>query len=518
MNFRRPFIILLGLSLWVFSWTALPSPAASLTEAPVRMHWLGLNQIGTATNSAQFLKVWRLPQTGALVAQTLDKISRLPCRGATNTASALLRPLLDDLVSSEFYLEVDALPKSQLPELESQIFLAIHLPTERARLWQTNLAAALVAWTGIQPVTKDNGWLFPRQLAPVEFARVGEWTLVGLGNNPSISESAFAARIAHRPTASVNGLWLESDLNFETSSNWLAPSLSAVSSELSILNSIHIELSGTPDGVLTRATVNLARPLEEPLPSWDIPTNLIHPPLTSFTAVRGISSWLAASPVWQKTRLDLPPDQAFFWAQEGVPFLTCLAAPLPGASNQLAQLSVRLIKEANPWLATNGEGHFEWRTNPPAIVWNGAFLLSPYLEPVSINQRDYLFGGLTPPAPDESNPAPAEILRPLLDSSNLVYYQSEQTGQRVEDGQFINQLIRVVFHKPQIPGESAAGLWLKAIEPLLGDSTTILSRTGPKQLVFTRQSTTGLTALELHLLAEWLESPQFPHGLHSTSQ
>jgi len=34
-------------------------------------------------------------------------------------------------------------------------------------------------------------------------------------------------------------------------------------------------------------------------------------------------------------------------------------------------------------------------------------------------------------------------------------------------------------------------------------------------LTFARKSTLGFTALELHLLADWLESPRFPHGLHT---
>ena len=74
-------------------------------------------------------------------------------------------------------------------------------------------------------------------------------------------------------------------------------------------------------------------------------------------------------------------------------------------------------------------------------------------------------------------------------------------------------MFRVIFHKPQLP--PAAALWLKNLEPMLGDSTTLVTQTGPEQLGFTRNSTVGLTALELHLLADWLESPQFPRGLHT---
>ena len=58
-------------------------------------------------------------------------------------------------------------------------------------------------------------------------------------------------------------------------------------------------------------------------------------------------------------------------------------------------------------------------------------------------------------------------------------------------------------------------MWLKHVEPILGGSATVVTQTGAEQLTFTRNSTVGFTALELHLLADWLESPQFPLGLHT---
>jgi hypothetical protein len=39
--------------------------------------------------------------------------------------------------------------------------------------------------------------------------------------------------------------------------------------------------------------------------------------------------------------------------------------------------------------------------------------------------------------------------------------------------------------------------------------------TGPSRLTFARKSTTGLTGLELDLLANWIERPDFPKGLTS---
>ena len=285
--------------------------------------------------------------------------------------------------------------------------------------------------------------------------------------------------------------------------------------QLSTLNHLHFTATGENGNVLTRGTLNFSRPLESPLPPWQIPTNLIHQPLASFVAVRGLAPWLAALPAWQQLELTPPPDQAYFWALTGAPFNVYFAAPLPAASNQLSHLAARLVQNANPWLATNSEGNFQWQTNPPALVWNGALILSPFLKPVIVNQPDYVLGGLARFVEGNTNPPPAEILRVVLGTTNLVYYHFERADRRTDDDLFVIQLFRVLFHNAQLP--PAAALWLRNLGPMLGDCTTLVTQTGAEQLSFTRTSTLGLTALELHLLADWLESPEFPRGLHTFS-
>ena len=576
MKRRRSLVILLNLVLLVSGLTGRPLSAAPATETLARVHWLGLNQISADTNSARFMSVWRLPQTAALVAQTLDKFSRCPGHGATNAASAMLRPLLDDLVSSEFYLEISAptnslARRSDLPRrsetktgaetAQPSFTLALRLPADRARLWQTNLADALENLTGVHPLPAGNGWVLSPSNAParIELSRAGEWTLLGVGSETHDLLSEFSARIARAHASSGVSFWLEADLDpsailslsaagggegqtprprerervaegrvrVEGQTPFDAGEVASFNSQLlgaakhsedgSTLNHFHLTATGEAGNVLTRATLNVSRPLESPLPPWEFPTNYIRQPLMSFTAVRGLASWLAASPVWQKLQLAPPPDQAFVWARMDIPIQTYFAAPLPAASNQLSQLAARLVQNANPWLATNGQGFFQWQTNPPGLVWNGAFLLSPFLKPVIVNQRDYALGGLAAFVEGNPNPLPAESLRAIFGTPNLVYFQSEQTGVRIDADLFITQSFRVIFHKSQLPADAAATLWLKKVEPLMGDSTTLVTQSGPEQLRFTRTSTIGLTALEMHLLADWLESPRFPYGLHTFS-
>jgi hypothetical protein len=57
--------------------------------------------------------------------------------------------------------------------------------------------------------------------------------------------------------------------------------------------------------------------------------------------------------------------------------------------------------------------------------------------------------------------------------------------------------------------------WLHAAQDRLGFCATAVNLTAPNQLTFVRRSTVPFTALELHLLGDWLESPEFPRGLHS---
>jgi len=551
--------VLFGLFLLAPGLTGQQLSAAPATENLARMHWLGLQQISLDTNSAQVMSVWRLPQTAALVAQALDKFSRWPGQGATNAASALLRPLLDDLVSSETYLEIRAptssqprvasnpasggeggsAPDHQLPTLNSQLalVLALRLPADRARLWQTNLAAALEALTGLRSVPVRNGWLLREHEAPdlIEFSRVGEWTLVGLGQKTNDLLTEFVARIARDPAPfarSATNFWLEADLNpsrlFPRLSTLNLPvlhSASATEDQLvgaakrsrdgSTLNRLRFTALGESGVILTRGTFNFSHPLDLPLLPWKIPTNLIHEPLTSFTVARGLAPWLVTTPVWQKLEFTPPPDQACSWTPWGDPFQTYFIVPLPAASNQLRQLAGRLVQNANPWLATNGEGFFQWSTNLSGIVWNGAFIALPQIKPIIVNQQEYVLAGLVPFVNANSNPEPVEIRQAVLSTTNLVYYQFEQTDRRIEDGLFITQLLRLLLHKSQLPAGGA--LWLKNLEPMLGDSTTFVAQTGTKQLTFDRKSTIGFTAFELHLIADWLESPQFPYGLHTFS-
>jgi hypothetical protein len=86
---------------------------------------------------------------------------------------------------------------------------------------------------------------------------------------------------------------------------------------------------------------------------------------------------------------------------------------------------------------------------------------------------------------------------------------------RIEQLIYIGQFVRLVTRHAQLPVDSASMRWLRAAAHGLGNCASVVNQAGPARLTFARRSTIGLSALEMHLLADWLESPQFPRGSYT---
>lgn len=495
-----------------------PPSSARSAETVARVHWLGKKRLAAETNAAFFMGIWNLPASAKLEAQTLDKLSVAPWRLAhgdaaiTNAAAAQLRPLLDDLVSEESFVEVRQ-PTNQSGELA----FAIRLSDARARLWETNLAVVLESLTAIRPVaaTGDRrGWSLKKTQPPnlIELTRVGEWTVVGAAQEHNGLLGELLARIQrdHAPAvASPTNSWVEAGFD-----------LRRVAAALSLGWNLPadwpgISLTVTSDGqnVLTRGNLNFARSLPFELEPWNIPTNLIHDPLVGFTAVRGVSSWLSSLKIWNDLQLGAPPKQLYLWALSGIPIQTYFAAAMPDAAKPRSQIASRLLSEGNAWLATNGMGTFQQSSND-VTGWVGVPFASPHFEVLTNGTVEYLYGGFFPLGAT-TNPLPVELYYAVTNSINLALYDWEITAPRVDGWIFLGQTLRLMLGKPQLPVGSAGLTWLQTAGPKLGNCATRLTLTGTNQLAFARSSSIGFTGFELHLLADWLESPQFPSGLHS---
>ncbi|MBI3848827.1 MAG: hypothetical protein HY298_00845 [Verrucomicrobia bacterium] len=529
------------------------------------LHWLGKKWIAARTNDAPFMAIWNLPESVKLEAQTLDKLSTAPWRllrgetNAANTASARLRPLLDDLVQEESYTEV-----RQPTDQPAQIVFAIRLDDNRAALWETNLAAVMESLTTLRTVPATNGlrgWSLKKHDAPklIELTRAGQWTVVGAASDTNALLGEIIARIdqehspirlkraptdppltppkrgtihpAQLPSLEGQGVgsgtrfadsgsgsrslpatnhWLDANVDLATITKLFVPDWKPPG------NTPRVTLRATPDGqsVRTEGDLIFPKPVTLEFDAWSIPTNLIGEPLVGFTAVRGLRPWLASSESLRGLFTAPPPNQVFLWTIPGLPAQTYFAAPMTDASNQVHALSARLMDAVNPLLATTDNGKFGWAENQNGVTAKGIPFLSPFFRSYSTNGVDYAFGGTVPPYPILEAPS-YDMVKLVSPWTNLVYLDWEITGDRIVTWLYLGQLVRYISKTPQIPSDSAAILWTKTLETKLGACDTMVTSPEPDKLHFLRKSTIGFSALELHFLADWLESPQFPRGLHT---
>lgn len=497
--------------------SSAPPAGPPPVETVARLHWVGKHKLEADPAATNFVSIWNLPESARLQAQTLDKLALAPWllgRGpaATNGAPApLLRALLDDLVQQEACLEI-----RNATNLPGELVLAVRLADDRAARWRTNLATVLQSLTGLEPAADTHGgWTLRKHDTPnrLDLARAGEWTLVGLANDTNTLLGEIAARIARAgspvPNPATNA-WISADLNLPRAAaalglNWRLPK------DWPAL-SLNLEPKG--DAVRTAGHLKFPRPLPFTLDPWNVPTNLISEPLVSFTALRGVQPWLSSLPLWQKFQAGPFPNQLYFWARDGMPFLTYAAAPSAGASNTLNKIADYLTSDGNNWLAKNATGKFAISTNFHGILWADIIIMSPRLESVATGHGDFLFAGLVPNM-GTKRPMPAELLQQFVGRDDVVAYDWEMTGPRIEQWLYFGQLTRMLLNKAQVPAPGTSVAWLRALENVLGNCGTVVTRTGPDRLDFTRNSTIGLSAVELHLLVDWLESPLFPKGLNT---
>jgi len=482
---------------------ARPAPS----DLIARIHFVGAEQISADTNSAAFTNLFCSATAQVLREQTLEKLSHFPgawfkariAPGAGDEAKQL-RPLLDDLLKSEWFLEI-----RDTTNAAPETALAICLNAGRAQVWQENLAAALQSWTRLSPGKTPNGWLLRKDLPPnlVRFAHAGDWVVLSWGQNELPLSDGIVRRIQteRRPAPAAKDYWLAVELDWPRLAQWFAPLKNFD------FPKIDMQILGRKRDLLLDGKFTLAQPLS-PLEKWRMPTNAIHQPFISFTAARSIGPWLARQSWAQRYEIQPPVDQLFIWVLPQNPFQTFVAAPVPNANAALAQLGAKLSRVFN----TNSQDFFpspittELTNNE--IAWRGVPFAIPFVRPLHEPTGDFLFGGFFPNTP-RSQPLPPELFK-QLDTPNLVYYHWEITADRLKTLPQLSQLMLLLSQHEQLNENSAAGKWLNEIGPTLGRSVTEITRTGPSELTFMRKAPGGLTAFEFTALANWLEAANFP--------
>jgi hypothetical protein len=484
-------------------------------ESVARIHWIGKDRIST---NIDFMRLWTMSESLRLEEQTLDKLSAGPwrfIRSQSNPASTnLLHPLLQDLVDHEFYLQIDQ-PTGSANQ-PGELVLAIRLTDSRARLWQTNVVAALESLTPLHVDKSSSGRHFlKKHHVPnlIEITRVGQWTLLGAAqdHNRLLDQTVSRIQSSSPPfQARDSNCWLEADIDLARATVALGHALRLPPN----FPAVSLALAGDGNAVHTHGELRFSQPLGLHLKPWNIPTNLINGEFAGFTAVRGGTPPFL-SRFWKQFDSNSAPDQFYIWSFIGAPMEVYLAAPAPDASNAVSRLSDFVVAHAAAWF--QGEELVGFRkAGFNGLEWKGAPFITPFVKSVETPSGDFVMAGFFPPITLEK-PLPDELIRELQIQTNLVFYDSELTRERLQQLTYLSQLIRTMMNKPQLPPRSAAMSWLGALSWKLGKCRTEVALVNPQQLSFDRTASTPFTAIELHLLADWLESPSFPFGFFSLS-
>jgi hypothetical protein len=495
-----------------------------------------MNRLANEPGAAGFMKIWQLPETQRLKTQTLDKLAlapwllsgtnRLP--STTNYAAVvhqnhpaeLLRPLLDDLVQEQCYLEMRGVDTAS-----GQLALAIRLDANQAGKWETNLASIFEPLATQPPQvqagapahdwrihTTNSAPAFPHFVRHVELARAGDWTILGLAADQNMVFTQVLTRVQSTQIPAVpagTNEWFQSSFDLKP----VAAMLGTNSDPSQDWPRITVSVSGDGTNLVTGGEAKFAKPLAFEIESWNIPTNLIHGPLQSFTAAQGLKPWLSSIAFWRNLKVDATPNQFFCWSQAGSPFLGSSAAPVAHAKSVMAKIGPAIMDAMNPVLTSNRMGKWEKSTNSDEIMWR-APIISPFIQSVAQPEGSFLFASLSPFALTNSSPSPGTF-RELSSLTNVVYFDREITSPRVEAWMYVTQLFRLIFRRVQLPPEAASIAWFKAAGPLLAPSSTTVARIDNSTLSLRRTSPVGFTAPELHLLADWLESSRFPLQLNA---
>jgi hypothetical protein len=241
---------------------------------------------------------------------------------------------------------------------------------------------------------------------------------------------------------------------------------------------------------------------------------LIDHPSAAFSAGRGLDGILARCHAWQALGLSGLPEQVFVWATDEQPRMTFFAAQVSEPSNFVARATHLIVPTGQGWTTSNGMGGFKKSAAHDGVEWQGLPYLWPFLRTAGSNNQAFVFGGAFLHFP-VVHLVPMDWFDERLVGDDLVYYGWEKSGPRSEHWLFMGQFFRFTSGRAQLPFEAPGVLWLKTLGTHLGETATRLSRTSSTEFKFTRSSSLGLTGLELQLLIDWLESPEFPRGLHT---
>ncbi len=482
----------------------------SYTGPLFRYHFAGRANLPPGTNAARFKEIDAMPATAALRSELAQKLAaaavpfwrkELPADAADQTA--LLKPLLDDLLTVEAFVEVRGAAGS------TDTAVAVSLSDVRAQLWDKNVRQLMASWKLGAPrdvaVQGFKGWEVKRTQGPdvFQFYRAGKWVVLGMGHKQLTQVPAMLTEAAKsgRPVAALKDTFVDvaADLPrlrawFPILAQWPLPPILAT-------------VEGRGDGVRTEVRFQYSGKIPWTYEPWKIPTNIISEPLTSFTIGQGLAPFLRQVKGLADIGFDPLPNQFCAWGLHNEQCRVSFAVPVADATNAMNRLSTGLPKFMYSKFA-NLIGTFLYGTNRSDLKLGGVPWIV-QMHPVTDGKDQYVYGGIFPIGP-KPTPVPDELFAQVRGRTNLLYYDWEITQYRLQHNHQLYQISSILTGHAPSSTNTVSKRWLSAIGPKLGNTATEITQVSPQELVLVRRSHVGFTGIELQTFSTWLDTPGFP--------
>jgi hypothetical protein len=487
--------------------TQIVTPSPLEKDVVASIHWFGKKRISTQVDATGILGIWNLPESSSLEAHVLEKLAFAPWHlaGITNVvpsdpAPQLFRSVAEDLLNEESYLEV-----RRGTNQTTAVGLAIHLNQDRSGAWTKALPQIVEA---LHHHASD---------VHLEISSTADWTFLGFGQEQNSSVAAMKSRLEreHQPfVARATNFWLDAHVDlaaFKVDLPWPNSSKAPM---------MDLTLIGDGKDVLTRALFTFSDPLDINLDSWQLPVHLIPPQPIGLTAINGVRPLLSKSQIFSGLPESSVPNQIFFWDRRGIPLQMFFAFPTMSAQQTFDALSPRFaafLESHSP----QGNGSPMMNSTNSTFIWQNFVFGTPFLHAVTNEGVSYVLGGFALPSVMRSNRMPAEIAAHIMNATNLVFYDLENTGERLVHWRYLDDTWRILSdasHSPRLRAGQPSLDWIANCYSNLLYSTSEVRIETPRTLTFARKSTIGLTSLEIETLANWIEMPSFPLGFDSLWQ
>ena len=482
-----------------------PGETTNATPAAARYHCAGGLVLTGNSNLVTLNKALALHSAAAVQELALSRLSGLLAAGmnfgSNASAGPLLEPLLTDLLKAESLGSFGGVSTNAL-----NFVLALKLDSSRVQLWHSNLDRAFGAPGGKYSAAEFNGWRW-RKGASDSFWIVpaSGWLVVRRGDQflPLQTEYVQQVKRQGRPAPPLQTNWLEVDLD------WTRPD-AFMPDWARLLKPARLKISVAAEQDNLRLIARMIYPEAIPWKSdpLQIPAELVGSPLVSFTAGQDVAAFLNLSPAFAQLPGNPLTNQFCAWAMDPLPFLTYMAWPQADAANVLEELSTEASSAFSPALKQFNGTELRWLPNQRKLVLANLHVILPTLQVVQGVAADYLMLGLFPPPPADK-PIPDDLSKQINGRTNLVYYDWELTGSRLQHWQMLGLMLLSPSREPTDYVMDAHRLednWLRGLEPIAGNTVTEITRTAPNELTLVRNAPLGLTGIEMFLLADWLSA------------